>query len=264
MRSPALALLGLCIGSCGREPRPDSAPTPPDLALTRDTIVVNGPAPVQVAGRPFTCTERGDFRLTVSAGGASREVVVRCRPVVSFGFPPPLEMALGEPPQPVTVNALGPSGAVEPLLSFTLSVRDSTVVAIEAGLARPLAVGRTAVLVDFGGISTAVPASVFQELVADTLRLTPGEFRSWPLAPGRYEIAVMPLVPSTSLTALDLTTEGASCVPDARREDLIHCLVRERGGVGVRDQRTSAKVPPAAAFMRVRMVEQGTRAVRPR
>jgi len=280
----AVALFALALAGCDRTASAVADQVPARLELARDTVVINGPLAVEVPARLVTrsgerladprwsvrvvgdsvlrvengrlaCVSRGDAQVAVAAAGFSRDIFVRCRPVVSFGFPPPLEIALGGPPQTVRVNALGPSGTVESLLAYSLSVRDSGVVAVRDGQVHPIGVGRAAVVVDFGGIATAVTATVFESIAAETLRLAPGEFRSWPLAAGRYEITVTPEQRSAWRTALAMETSGAKCVRDSQRDDVIHCVVRERGGLGVRNQSTSPRGGQVAAAIRVIRVE---------
>lgn len=279
-----LALVAIVLDGCGRDSSALVDRVPVRLEFERDTVIINGPRAVQVPARlvdqtgrsvpsaqwslrvggdsavrvenrRLACVGRGDAHVEVAAAGFSHDFLVRCRPVVSFGFPPPLELALGSPPQTVRVNALGPSGAVETLLAYSLSVRDTAVVAVRDGQVHPIAVGRTAVVVDFGGITTAITAVVFELIAADTFRLAPGEFRSWSLGAGRYEITVAPAQDHASLTALGMETEGAKCVRDSQSDQVIHCLVRERGGLGVRNQSTSTAGPTVTAAIRVIRVQ---------
>lgn len=279
-----LALVAMGVAGCGRDSNAVVDQVPVRLEAERDTVIINGPRAVQVPARlvdqtgkslpsaqwslsvggdsavrvedgHLLCVGRGDAHVAVAAGGFSHDFFVRCRPVVSFGFPPPLALALGGAPQAVRVNALGPSGAVETLLAYSLSVRDTAVVAVRNGRVHPIAVGRTAVVVDFGGIATAVTAVVFELIAADTLRLAPGEFRSWSLAAGRYEITVLPVQDPASMTALGMETEGAKCVRDSQSDEVIHCRVRDRGGLGVRNQSTSAAGPTVKAAIRVIRVQ---------
>ena len=119
----------------------------------------------------------------------------------------------------------------------------------------PLSVGRATSVVDLGGIATAVTASVFESIADDTLQLAPGEFRSWPLAAGRYEITVLPLRDAAGLRTLAMETEGAKCVRDSRSDARIHCNIRVAGGVGVRNQSTSASAHVVRALIQVRRVQ---------
>ena len=280
----AFALVAIALAGCERNAGAVVDQVPVRMELDRDTVIINGPRAVQVPARlvsqsgetladpqwslsvdgdsavrvengRLACVTRGDGHVAVAAAGFSRDLFVRCRPVVSFGFPPPLEIALEGPPQSVRVNALGPSGTVESLLAYSLSVRDSGVVAVRDGQVHPLRVGRAAIVVDFGGIATAITAKVFESIAAETLRLAPGEFRSWPLSAGRYEITVTPDQGTAWRTALAMETSGAKCVRDSQRDDVIHCLVRERGGLGVRNQSMSPAGGQVVAAIRVIRVE---------
>lgn len=276
-------MVAIGLAGCERSVSAVADRVPARLELARDTVIINGPRAVRVPARlvnrsgqrladphwslrvdgatavrveegGMACVSRGDAHVAVAAAGFVRDLFVRCRPVVSFGFPPPLEMALDGPPRSVPVTALGPDGTVEPLLAYSLSVRDSGVVAVRDGRVHPIGVGRAAIVVDFGGIATSVTATVFESIAAETLRLSPGEFRSWPLAAGRYEITVTPGEGDAWRTALGIETSGAKCVRDSRRDDMIHCLVRERGGLGVRNQSTvpgGGRVVAAIRLIRV-------------
>lgn len=280
----ALVALTLVAAGCGRESRPPARQVPARLEVERDTVVINGPravllpvrlidsagrampieawsldlsgdSAVRITGGKLACRGRGDARVTVAVGGLSTGLVVRCRPIVAFGFPPPLELALGGPPARVRINALTSSYTPETLLEFTARVADSSVIAIRDGLVHPVAVGRATVVVDLGGISTAVTAQVYEAIADDSLRLAPGEFRSWALGPGRYEIGVSPLASPSDLKWLSMETEGASCVRDTQREDWIHCLLRSRGGVGVRNQAPDGSAGLVRALVRVTRIE---------
>jgi len=293
MRSPVACriVLAACttgVLACGpdaREPeRRRAAGTPSRLELDRDTLVINGPSAVRVPVRlvdiegadvpietwdlrlagdsvvrirdgRIVCEGRGDATIVVTVASLERTVVVRCRPVIAFGFPPPLELALRGPALPVRVHALGPAQQREELLAFQLRTSDSSIVEIRDGLVHPLSVGRANIVVDLGGIATAVTASVFEPIADDTLNLAPGEFRSWPLAAGRYEIAVLPLRDAAGLKLLAMETEGAKCVRDSQSDALIHCNIRLAGGLGVRNQATIASGHVVRALIRVRRVE---------
>jgi len=293
MRSPVarrivLAACTTAVLACGPDAREQArmraGGTPARLELDRDTLVINGPGAVRVPVRlvdiagadvpietwdlrlagesvvrvrdgRIVCEGRGDATIVVTVAGLERTVVVRCRPVVAFGFPPPLEIALRGPALPVRVHALGPSQQREELLAFELRTPDSSVVEIRDGLVHPLSLGRATIVVDLGGIATAVTASVFEPIADDTLSLVPGEFRSWPLAAGRYEIAVLPLRDAAGLKTLAMETEGAKCVRDARSDALIHCNIRVAGGVGVRNQATIASGHVVRALIQVRRVQ---------
>jgi len=81
-------------------------------------------------------------------------------------------------------------------------------------------------------------------VVGETLRLAPGEFRSSPLAAGRYEITVTPERGNAWRTALAMETSGASCVRDSQRDDVIHLPL---ASPAVRRQLLSAMSPPLPA-----------------
>jgi hypothetical protein len=277
----AVALVAL---GCGRESRLHARQVPARLDAERDTVIINGPravllpvrlvdtagvsmpieawtldlrgdSAVQIRGGKLACRGQGDARVSVTVGRLNTSLVVRCRPVAAFGFPPPLELAVGGPPAPVRINALSSTSDSVTLLEFALRVADSSVITIRDGLAYPVAVGRATVVVDLGGISTAVTAQVYEAIANDTLRLSPGEFRSWALAPGRYEIGVAPLASPSDLKWLSMETEGASCARDTQREDWIHCLLRSRGGVGVRNQAPEGSAKLVRALVRVTRIE---------
>jgi hypothetical protein len=222
-----------------------------ELPIEQESLTVEGDSTVQVDRGKIACSGRGDAQVSVAVGALTGRLLIRCRPVIAFGFPPPLELALGGPPQAVHVNALTASREHETLLAFDLRTADTNVIAIRDGVVHPVAVGRATVIVDFGGIATAVTAGVHEAIADDSLRLAPGEFRTWPLGPGRYEITVVPLEAPAQLESLAMETEGASCVRDIRSEDLIHCLIRSRGGIGVRNQAATASAVRVNALVRV-------------
>ena len=279
-----LLLFTLAVAGCIGDSSAASERAPARLDVERETVVINGRRPVRVpawltdsfgvrlpnapwrlsvAGESavrasddaLRCVGSGDAVVTIAVADLSRTILVRCRLIVSFGFPPELTLELGGPPARVRVRALGPAGVAEPLLAFSARAVDSSVARIQGEMAHPVGVGRTDIVVDFGGIKTRVTANVLQTIAADTVRLSVGEFRSWSLTAGLYEISVVSVRAGVPLTTLAIETSGATCSRNPHSEDVVDCLVREHGGVGVRSTSVTADRQATDAIIRITRVQ---------
>lgn len=193
---------------------------------------------LQVRGGALACRHAGftDVRLVV--GKLSDTLVVECRPAREVRSPFLIDMWLGDPPQSLETTAILTVGAVERIHPIRVSVSDSQVVLVRDDRIIPLAVGRSTLRANYGGVSKTIHVVVRELIARDTLVLTPGAFRTWWLAPGRYEITIAGVPTTADLRPLELAGEGIRCVPSGRSEDLMHCVVYERAALGVRFRAT--------------------------
>ena len=144
-------------------------------------------------------------------------------------------------------------GVRQRIVIDTILVADTTIVAAREGVLVARRVGRTLLTLAGSGVRIRSSASVTELIAADTVSLAPGEFRSWHLDSGRYEISVLPVSGPPAFAGLKMETEGAKCVRDPGSDDKIHCMVYGRGGVGVRNTASSdAGVGQRTAFHIVR------------
>ena len=181
------------------------------------------------------CLSPGEATVTLTSGARSARFVARCRPAERFAGIAFVDLVVGDPPREIELFALDSIGRREPIRRFVATVRDSGIVEVRDRFIHAVRVGRTTIT--FRVVGARFPSSVtVREVIAhDSLRLSPGEFRSWRLAKGRYEITMQSATVPADFKAIEMTTEGARCVRDTRRDETIHCFVRDRGGVAVRN-----------------------------
>lgn len=187
---------------------------------------------VRTSGGAMQCLQPGDATITLSAGRLRARLRVHCRPVVSFG--PPMasaEFIVGGAPAEIPVRAYGPDGALVPSLRFSARSSDTSVAVVRDGRIVPRSLGAVRIDLDFGGIGTVVSAEVVEPVVSDTIVLAAGEYRSWPLAPGRYRISAHGSDGRPAPTGVELRSSRANCARDPRQRETLHCVVAERGAV---------------------------------
>lgn len=210
--------------------------TPLDAQLSADSAVrlVNG---------QLSCRQSGDAQVALRSGTLRAQFTVRCRPITSFRPPPPLDLYVGGPPQPLAVSAVGLHNEAVTEWRAGITVRDSTIVRVENGYVYPLRLGRTTIRLDFGGISTPVTAVVVERVVADSVALARGEYRAWQLPAGRYEIRLTPLAGVLAAKPLWLRSVHANCAPDNYTAQAFHCLVDSSATIIVRRPDAATPTP---------------------
>lgn len=203
---------------------------------------------LQVHDGALECQRSGFTDVRFVVGRLSDTLVVECRLAREVRSPFLIEMWLGDPPQRLETMAVFAGGAVEQLRPIRMSVSDTHVVRYLNDSIFPVAVGRSTLRANYGGVIKAIHVVVRETIARDTLDLAAGAFRTWWLAPGRYEITIAGAPAATDLRALELAGEGIRCVPSGRSEDLMHCVVHERAALGVRyrSARASGKAGRAA------------------
>jgi len=230
------------------------------LVTDRDTLMLFGPAPTavpiraldreglerplrglrlelapggiaRVRGDSVQCTGHGTAQAMAALGGLEAAFVVRCRPQPRFRVEPFIELSIGDRPHLPLLEAIVAPDTVERLTPVRLTAQDTIVARIRAGRIEARAVGRTRVDLDAGGVRLPLHLSVRETIARETLVLSPGESRSWRLAPGRYEIAVGPVRDPREFATMEMSTEGLRCVRDRASDALIHCVVDTQGAV---------------------------------
>lgn len=188
------------------------------------------------------CIAPGDATLTLIKGRRTTTLVARCRATGLLGGTSltNVDLTLGGSPQAIEIVAIDSSGRREPIRRFVASIRDSGIVEERDGFLHAIGVGSTMITFDVGGARFPSRVAVRQVIAHDTLRLSPGEFRSWSLQKGRYEITMQRAGGPPDFNAIEMSTEGAKCVRDTQTDERIHCLVRERGGLAVRNLASAA------------------------
>lgn len=187
-------------------------------------------------GMGLACSREGEGELLFTLGEASATMHVRCRFARSISGPTEVETEVGAQPERVEFRAAFASGETEVIEPVYMSMSDTVVARLEDGRIVPLSVGRTSLHMEFGGGRNSLPVSVVHAIARDTLELRPGEFRTWPLVPGRYEITVRSLAGARNFEELEMIAEGTKCVPNGRDRDMIHCLVTDTAVVALHNR----------------------------
>lgn len=195
------------------------------------------------AGSP---ARAGQSAVTVTSNQGSGRFIAICRPAQRIDGTHFIDLALGDSGVALAFTAHLDAGGTEPVRLAFAEASDSTIARVADGRVHAVAVGRTTVAVNHGGARRPVHVRVSETIARDTLALVPGEFRSWKLEPGRYEITVRGSAKAGEFTGLEMTGEGLKCAPDPRDDGVIHCIVYERAGIGLRNERSDGTTRHAA------------------
>lgn len=201
----------------------------------------DAPMVAEVGGDRLRCLRAGDARIRVTSAGLTTTFVARCRPILSFGLPPGLTLVEGGAPVPLMVVAYDSGGQRVDDLRFRAVTSDTTVIAIRDGVVVPRRMGKADIRLDFGGIETRGFVEVVSPLVRDTVLLAAGEYRAWPLGPGRYQAWLGVPAGTAATPAIAWRSSKANCARDDRVPRLLHCVVDDSGAV-VAMARTAARV----------------------
>jgi hypothetical protein len=191
----------------------------PVLAVT-DTVL-------DVGRFALSCRRDGRTDVTVTVDELTARFHAICRTATSIRGTTSVALSPGDPPVPVELWAQLTSGDLVRVKPLEMTVRDTLVARLVDGRIMPVGVGRTYVHVELGGIRASVDVSISETLARDTLELRPGEFRTWPLVVGRYDITVKSLTGARSFAELEMIAERTKCVPSNLDRDMIHCLVKD-------------------------------------
>ena len=179
--------------------------------------------------------ERDDtvsYRCAPSEAPAAK----RCFPAVRVeteSFP---VLTVGGRPIRPTLVALAADGARDTVRWRHASSSDSMVARLHGDSIVPVGAGQTTLTVHAGGLNVPLHVTVVEVVAHDSLALAPGEFRTWRLGKGRYEITMDSIGPSADFRGLELTAEGTRCARDGRTGSRVHCLVADTAAVGVRNR----------------------------
>src|SRR5262249_27180609 len=144
---------------------------PSRIVVSSDTLIVNGLEPVLLGAKLLNhhgraiwhpglkysavtpaiararpdgsvqCVGSGDGMLTVSHEGLQRQMLVRCRPIMMFGFADGVSLELGGPGKEYSLHAIGYDRRPVTLLQGHATLRDSSVARLRGDSVYPLAVG---------------------------------------------------------------------------------------------------------------------------
>ncbi|MHB1068425.1 MAG: hypothetical protein ACYC1W_01010 [Gemmatimonadaceae bacterium] len=273
LRMMTVALGVALLPGCDRE-------APRRLSVDVDTLVLYGyertPLPVRglVRSGEFTLTRRNLLRLSsdtavegrhgwlrcrktgsatamVTVGDENVRFTVRCRPAVRVIAPSFRWMEPGGPAQPLSVEATLETGERVQLSPVQVDIEPAHVARVTRNAVVPMSVGLARAHADYGGLTVRSLIGVRDVVAQDTLSLRPGEFRTWSLPRGRYEVTVQPVRAGDALQWFDLAAEGTRCSRMERTQETIYCVVYDRADLGVRNVAREAAGMRRQAFVRV-------------
>jgi hypothetical protein len=188
-----------------------------------------------------TCKHPGDATVRASLGKVETSVLLRCRPVKDVRAQMGINFVVGDSGRDLRFMALAPDGRPVDLLAGEVHVLDSTVATLTGTHIRPVAPGRTTVIVRIGDgeswteISVYEPVRTFdglrsdQRLVVAPVRLARGDTIRWPLPMGLFTLQFNRT--SASQPSPTIAVDGLIvCMPDfGPGIDESFCLVRAPG-----------------------------------
>ena len=210
------------------------------------------------------CSRRADATSRATLGGASTAFTLLCRPIRGFVMHEDMRLVMGGPGEDLDASAVGVDGQAVSLLAGSVTVEDTMVVSVHEGRVYPRTPGRTRIHVQAGGCATGILVEVFervgstaamqpfQQYVVAPLRLVGNELRTWPVAPGRYELLLV--ADSASRHALTLGASASNCARWPSDETRYVCIARENASVIVRNPESVGKGHDAAASLFVTRV----------
>jgi hypothetical protein len=251
-RAAILALV-FVVAACDRAPRPP-------LAFTTDTLTIVGTEPAllplqrsasgrspKITGIRFSrhsavawhrthlaCRGDGDAKVMAWSGADSASLLVRCRVAAYVSMVPHWGLFTGDPARTMRFWARLYSGDSVLVAPLAITTNDSGIVRVVEAALEPRGVGRARLLIELPGKTLRTFVEVRERVADETLALAAGEFRTWRLSHGRYEIWMKAMESAPNSAWLDITTDGARCMRDSRDADTIHCFVRDSGALAIR------------------------------
>jgi hypothetical protein len=238
------------------------------IALSSDTLVINGPQPVAIPahvargdGRTVSdarltyrsnspdvrlssdghvsCAHASDAVVAISQGTSEARLVVLCRPIRSFGISGGIgALWVGGPPVAIAMTAFDSAGKPVSPLRSAVHIRDDSIARLINGRVYALARGRTRIDMDFAGIETSVPVKVVERAVYDSVHLVGGEIESWRVSPGYYEVQLVRTSHDDDSPGLELGAFHASCARAlVNRGQHYFCVLRDGASFVVRNSR---------------------------
>lgn len=181
------------------------------------------------------CKRTGRTDVVADVDGQSVRLTVHCRPTARFETLFFHELVVGRAPKPFEIRARFSADSSERVDPISVYISDTTVARLDGDSLVGLRAGNTQLSVNVGGKLLPIYVAVTEIIADDSLALTPGEFRSWTLGRGSYEIWVRGLDAAFSRAATELEGEGTKCFRAQFDEHTINCRIAERGGVAIRN-----------------------------
>jgi hypothetical protein len=215
-------------------------------------------AEVSTDGRVL-CRTSGDATLTLTGGGLTTGIPVRCRIPSMIRMPDAMRLVAGAAATPIKAEVVGEGGAPLADLAAPIVSSDPAIAEVASGSVRPVAFGRTLLRAVLGDIVGVTPVEVVTRIASGPIALKDGAVHRVPVEPGTYELTVEVKAGVRVAQGVTVAWEGSAC--PARPEAESHrdtCTLRSRGtlvianpatmgvGVPVGGTLTLDRVPPAS------------------
>jgi len=174
------------------------------------------------------CAKTGDARLTLTAGGLSEPVLLKCRIPTEITVPPELHVVIGAPPTALAPRVLGEGG--KPLDDVTVEVTssDPSIVTVEGDKVKGVAVGKARLSSSVGGITSVTGVEVLEKVVSAALTLREGANRSFKLEPAYYLVVIETKVDPRLRQGVAVSWAGTACDNQPENTSLrFNCRVEE-------------------------------------
>lgn len=217
-------------------------------------VAPDGIAEVSSSGG-LRCLKTGDAMLSLSGGGLTAPVPVKCRLPAEIVMPQDLRLVIGEGSVALRPRAIGEGGKSLDDAPVALTSSNPAVVAVEGERVKPVAVGRARLQASAGVVTAVTPVEVDEKVVSEHVAFADGASRSWDLKEGDYrvEIDVKPEVQIAQGVAVSWSGTGCEAQPE-KPSHRFGCRVLERATMTVTNPRTmgvGARVTGTLAIFRV-------------
>jgi hypothetical protein len=195
-----------------------------------------------------TCTSNTDAVVSASVESIVTSISVACRIVRDLRAAPWLSLIAGADARPLPFGAIGIDGKPVRQVRGVTRVDDSTIVASDGALVRPLRPGETTIEVSVAGHTARTRVFVHamvehftdrtpnERFVAVSVRIRPGGVQRFPVPVGAFWLTYVPQREGT--TPPTIVAEGAMRCTDAREpgaarfpagEHARYCIASDRG-----------------------------------
>jgi hypothetical protein len=174
------------------------------------------------------CARTGDATLTLSAGGLSQPVALKCRIPTEINVPPELQLVIGAAPSVLHPRVLGEGGTSMDDVKVDLASSDPSIFTVEGDAAKGVAVGKARLQASLGGLTSVTPVEVVEKVVSEPLTLRDGASRSFPLQPATYLVTIELKTDARLKQGVAVSWTGTAC--DNQPEASTHrfnCRVEE-------------------------------------
>lgn len=201
------------------------------MPIWKPHVRVSGMSPTFAHARPdgsVRCKAAGDETLTIAQGPVAKQVLVRCRPIMTFGWHQSASLELGGLPDTLAIEPIGYDRRPVTLLRGQATLRDSTVARLSGNLLYPVRVGCDLVDVAFsGGTSTQVSVCVNRTAIDSSLTLAAGEIRTYRVGAGYYQLTLDAVATRGGRAPLVLAIVRANCAIGREGPQDYYCITND-------------------------------------